>query len=406
MYCYKNLNQIITLSSAHKKNGRKLIPEDLSIIEGAAIVFDESKILWVGKTDNIPDDYKSFKSYDLKGHTLLPEIVDSHTHLVFSGNRSKEYIARLNGADYEEIAKMGGGILATMDATKNASFDELFSQAVKRIERINNFGIGTIEIKSGYGLTLESEERISEVIHKLKEHFCGKVQILNTFLAAHAIPKEYKSSKEYMEKTVLPLLDKLASKKIIDFVDIFHEQGYFSTEDVYLLAERAKKLNIPLKMHADEFNDNKGAKIACELNAISCDHLLATTEDGIESLSKANTVATLLPGTALFLGKPLADAQAFFKAGAKVAIASDYNPGSCHCDNLLLLTSICAKNLKLNSAQMISAITLNSAHALNLQSQGAIIEGLKPRFSLFKANSYEEIFYNWGKNLAISLPHQ
>lgn len=399
---YSNLDQIITLKKAHSKDGRNLLPNDISEIENASVVFDQDKILWVGKTNELPSKYKEVEEINLAGHILTPEVVDSHTHLVFGGDRSKEYSMRLNGADYEAIAQAGGGILSTMENTITASAQELFQTAVKRVEAIHSYGVGTIEIKSGYGLTVESERKISKVIAKLKDHFKGKVQIINTFLAAHAVPKSYTNSREFLNKVVIPLMEELNEDKIIDFVDIFHEEGYFDIEDTKLLFNKAKELGLKLKIHADEFNDNKGAKTAAEFGAISADHLLCTTKDGIEALANSDTVATLLPGTAFFLGKALADAQSFLDAGCKVSLASDYNPGSCHCDNLILLASLSAKKLGFNITQLWSAITLNAAHALDLKNQGAIIEGLAPRFSLFKCQKVDDITYNWGKNFAIS----
>ncbi|MBT4791205.1 MAG: imidazolonepropionase [Halobacteriovoraceae bacterium] len=399
--CYNNLNQIVTLKKAHAKDGRNLVPDDLEIIEQAAIVFDETKIIWIGSSDDIPSEYKKINTVDYSGHCLTPEIVDSHTHLVFGGNRAFEYTMRLNGADYQDIASAGGGILATMEKTITATEDELFESAKERVLRISSYGIGTIEVKSGYGLTLESERKITKVIHRLKVHFAGRVQIINTFLAAHAVPGGFENSETYMDKVVLPLLDEFVKEDIIDFVDIFHEQEYFDHKDSIKLFEKAQELGIKIKIHADEFNDNKGAILATKYLATSADHLLCTTEDGISALAKEGTVATLLPGTAFFLGKPLANAKRFLSAGCKVSLASDYNPGSCHCDNLIFIASMAAKSMHFNLAQLWSAITLNAAHALALTNQGAIIEGLAPRFTLFKCNSIDEITYSWGRNLAI-----
>ncbi|MBY0415232.1 MAG: amidohydrolase family protein, partial [Bdellovibrionales bacterium] len=263
-----------------------------------------------------------------------------------------------------------------------------------------SYGVGTIEIKSGYGLNFEKEYEISHIIHDLKNIVRPDVQIINTFMAAHAVPKNYSSSYDYMKEVVLPLLDRMAEENIIDCVDIFHEQNYFSDEDVVSLFERAQRLNIPVKMHADEFNDNKGAILATKYQALSADHLLATGEDGIKALSDSSTVATLLPGTGLFLGKKQANARAFLDAGVKVAIASDFNPGSCHCDNLIMIASLAAPIYKMNMAELWCAITLNAAHALNLKNQGALIPGLLPRLSIFNTDSLDRVTYNWGKNLA------
>lgn len=401
---YENLNQILTLSNAHKKDGRNLNKDDLSVINEASVVFDQEQILWVGSSQDLPTEYSQCKKINLQGHVLTPELVDSHTHLVFGGNRSKEYTMRLNGADYEAIGKAGGGILSTMNATRNDSLEELYQTACERVKRLHSYGVGTIEIKSGYALDFDREYDICLLINRLKEKFKGSVQIINTFMGAHAIPKEYKSSKEYLEKTVFPLMEKLVNEKLIDACDIFHEQGYFSNEDTEIFFKKCKSLGIPAKSHADEFNDNKGAILATKYNALSTDHLLMTGVDGIQALAQSSTVATLLPGTGFFLGKPQADAQSFLKSGAKVAIASDYNPGSCHCDNVLLLASIAAPHYKMNITQLWSAVTLNAAHALGLTNQGAIIKGLSPRFSLFKTDTLDEITYSWGRNYSVELP--
>jgi len=404
MKIYKNLSQILTLESAHAKDGRNLIPDDLSLIENASVVFDENEILWVGETIDLPMKYlMSENIFDLNDHCLTPELVDCHTHLVFGGDRSKEYSMRLNGADYQEIASSGGGIIATMNATKKSNFNTLYNQAVKRIERIHSYGIGTIEIKSGYGLNFEEERELSLIIDKLKKHFVSKVQIKNTYMAAHAVPESFKNSADYIENMVIPLMKELSALEIIDAVDIFHEEGYFNESDVKLLFTEAQKLHLPVKTHSDEFKDNGGAALACSFNALSCDHLLMTGESGIKALSESQTVATLLPGTGFFLGKKQANARKLLDAGVKVAIGSDYNPGSCHFDNLLLIAQISAPTLNMNQAELWSSITLNSSHALGILDQGAIIKGMKPRFSLFKCKSIDQITYKWGVNLSEEL---
>jgi imidazolonepropionase len=404
MQAYINLNEIVTLEKAHLKDGRNLLPQDLSILSDGAIVFDEKQILWVGTTNDLPAEYQSIATTSLPGHILTPEIVDSHTHLVFGGDRSQEYADRLNGTPYEEIAKRGGGILFTMKETCSATSEDLFQLALDRILRIHSYGVGTIEIKSGYGLSFEKEKEISLVINRLKKHFSPKIQIFNTYLAAHDVPKNFSSSVEYMDQVVLPLLRDLAPLKIIDAVDIFHEKNYFSSDDVTRLFDLAQELGVPRKVHADELNLNSGAEIAARFEALSADHLLKISTEGIQTLSDSQTVATLLPGTAFFLGKPLAPARLMLEAGVKVAIASDYNPGSCHCDNVLLIASISAAQLKMNQAELWCSITHNAAHALGKRDQGTIIPGYKPRFSLFKTQSLSNLTYSWGRNFAVSLP--
>lgn len=399
---FRNFSEIATLASAHHKDGRRLNNDDLGIIKNASIIFDTDSILWVGEDRNIPEQYfeSEFLEIDVSGKVCVPEIVDSHTHLVFGGDRAHEYTMRLNGATYEEIAAMGGGILNSSLGTQNLSRKELLKLAQQRVKTIHSYGVGTIEIKSGYGLSFDKEYELSHVIHDLKNIMRPEVQIINTFMAAHAVPKEFSSSYDYLKEVVLPLLDKLGEEEILDCVDIFHEQNYFSNDDVAALFERAQRWNLKVKIHADEFNDNSGAILATKYNALSADHLLKTGPEGIQALAQSNTVATLLPGTGLFLGKQQANARAFLDAGVKVAIASDFNPGSCHCDNIILLASIAAPLYKMSQVELWSAITLNAAAAVGLKNQGAIIPGLKPRFSIFNTDSIDRITYNWGKNLA------
>lgn len=400
MFALTHINELLTMESAYKKDGRKLLPEDGSVIKDATIVYDKTQIHWAGLSSEVPREFKIDQMIDLSGYVVVPEICDSHTHLIFGGNRSFEYEMRLNGATYEELANAGGGILHTMQHTAELDKTELFNLTCDRIEKIHSYGVGTIEIKSGYGLEYKKEKQLTQIIHDLKEHFQDKIQIFSTYMAAHAVPKSFSSSLEYMDQVVIPLLKDLAPKGFIDAVDIFHEVGYFSEQDVRKLSQVAKQLNIPIKSHADEFNDNKGAILACDLGALSADHLLKTQADGIERLARSNTVATLLPGTGFFLGKTQVQARAFLDAGVKVSIASDFNPGSCHWDNVCDIAFKSAPTYKMNSTEMWAAITLNAGHALGLKNQGAIVPGLKPRFSYFQAQTLADVFYNWGANLA------
>lgn len=394
---------MLKLAGSYARDGRNLELCNLDIVPDGAVVFDENKILFVGETKKIPSEFKDLESIDLSGHCITPEVCDSHTHTVFSGNRADEYAMRLNGASYEEIAKAGGGILSSKNATDETTFDELYRLGRLRIEKAYALGIGSIEIKSGYGLTIENEILISEVIHKLKTDLSPKIQIKNTYLGAHAIPKEYNSSQEYMDKVAIPAFEILGKKGIIDFVDIFHEVGYFNCGDAKKLFQKADDLGIHIKMHADEFNDNGGAILGHEHGAISVDHLLSAGEEGIKTLAGSKTISTVLPGTGFFLGKPQAQARKMLDKGCKLAIASDYNPGSCHFQSLIQIASMIAphENYKLSLAELWTGITLNGAHAMNLKNQGALVEGMKPRFSIFKCNSISEITYSWGENLAV-----
>ncbi len=399
MKVFHHISELVTLKDAHQKDGRKLLESDLSIINDASIVANSDQILWCGKASELPAQYEKLEKFDCQNYTILPSWVDAHTHLVFSGNRAHEYSMRLNGATYEEIAKAGGGIVYTMTQTRNQSFEELKKLTNQRLAKLYSYGVSTVEIKSGYGLSLNSEENMTRVIHACKLEWENKITIKNTFMAAHAKPKEFSTTAEYMKSVVIPLLEKLAPEKIIDAVDIFHEKNYFTDEDTELLFKKAKELKISCKMHADELNDNNGAALAAKFHALSCDHLLMINDTGIETLAKTPTVAMLLPGTGFFLGKPQANARKMLDAGVKVAIASDFNPGSCHYDHVFKIAQFVAPTYKMNRAELMAALTLNASHALNIFDQGSIQPGMKSKFSLFKAKKLEDILYTWNEDL-------
>lgn len=399
---YKNISEILTLEGVAKKDGRHLLSEDKGIITDGAVAFNSQQILWVGKERELLEEYHDAEFIDLAGGVLTPEIIDSHTHLIFGGDRAFEYSMRLDGRSYVDIAQAGGGILNTMKGTNDASREALLHIGRERIRRLHSYGVGTIEIKSGYGLNYEKEREITLIIDQLKQEFAPEVQIINTYMAAHAVPKTFKSSKEYLDQVVFPLMQELASMQILDCVDIFHEQGYFDSEDTERFFQYAQKLGLKVKSHADEFNDNKGAILAAKYSALSTDHLLCTSDDGIEALAQSSTVANLLPGTGFFLGEKQVNARKFLDAGVKVGIGSDYNPGSCHWDNVLMIAAMSAMTYKMNSCELWSAITYNAAAALGIKNQGTIIAGMKPRFARFKVPSISEITYGWGKNFAQS----
>ncbi len=404
MKVYRRLAQIMTLKEAHAKDGRRLLPSDLSLIENAAIVFDQEKIHWLGPDHALPSAYQEATSFDLAGHVLTPGLVDSHTHLVFAGNRAHEYAQRLNGESYQQIAQAGGGILHTMQKTRALSEDDLFELAAKRLARIASYGVSTLELKSGYALTHEGELRLLRVAKRLKRHVAQDMRLFSTYMGAHAVPADFKNSAEYVSQVVIPTLHAGHAEGLIDGVDVFHEQGYFTTADSEMIFAAAQRLGLPVKIHADEFQDNQGAALAVKHQALSADHLLHISDAGIQALAHSCTVATLLPGTAFFLGKSLPRARALLDAGCRVAIASDFNPGSSHVDNVLLIASLAAASLKMNQAELWAALTLNGAHALGWGDQGALLPGMKPLFSLFSAAEVSEITYSWGQNLARPLP--
>ena len=397
------VRQLASLEGAWRKGGRGLDPADLSLIDGAAVAFDEREVLWAGPEAALPPALSDAEPVDCRGLVVVPEVVDCHTHLVFAGDRAGEHAMRLDGADYREIARRGGGILSTARATRAASEEGLLRSARGRIERIRSRGVGAVEVKSGYGLDREAELRISRVVGALRREYAGRVTVRSTFLAAHAVPPEAPGPGAYMEGTVLPLLEELArdGEARPDAVDVFHEEGYFGAAEAEALYRRARELGIPVKCHADEFADGKAAVLACRHGALSADHLLMTGEDGVEALASSPTVAVLLPGTCLFLGKGQAPGRRLLDAGCRVAVGSDYNPGSCHIDDVLLCAFLAAPLHRMNTAELWAAVTLNAAAALGLGGQGALVPGLAPRFSFFRADSLARVAYSPGRNLAV-----
>ncbi|MDH4466709.1 MAG: imidazolonepropionase [Bacteriovoracaceae bacterium] len=396
----KNIKECVTLQGVAKKQGRHLIASDLCIMNETSIVHDGNQILWVGKTGQIPHNFVFEIEIDLTNSVVLPGMIDCHTHLVFGGDRSHEYFMRLNGSTYEEIAASGGGILSTANATRAMDASSLKQQAIARVDRLAERGVVAIEIKSGYGLTRDSERKLSQIIGELKRDYAKKgIKIINTYMAAHAIPPEYGNSRshDYMLEVVIPLLDELSQNSLTrpDFVDIFLEDNYFNQSDANILFQKCSEFNIPFKAHVDELKNSGNLKYAVESGAISCEHMLYSDEVSIKSLAQSDTVGVLLPGTAFFLGKKMAPARAMLDAGCRLAIGSDFNPGSCHWDDVFKIAIMSAPTLKMNVAEILSAVTYNAAQALELPNYGFIEVGSTPRLSIFRDTSLQQLFYRW-----------
>lgn len=393
---FQGFSEILTLKNCVDKDGKNLSYADLSIIKDGSIIIDDNNILWVGKSSDVPSQYLSQinKTYDCKGKIATPALVDSHTHLLFQGNRSHEYFMRLSGASYEEIAKSGGGITYTSSETNNATEAELYLLGLKRLEDFYKLGVIAVEIKSGYCLTLEGELRMMRVIDKLAKTNPFKIFIHRTLMSAHAVPQSI-TKEEYIQSVVIPSINQCAQEGLVDSVDIFHEVNYFSEDDVRKIFTSAKKFNLNLKIHADELNNNHGAKLAATLGAISADHLLETDHEGAKSLANNNVIATVLPGTALFLGKKIPNAKMLTGAGCALAIASDFNPGSCHHNDVFSIARTCAPSLKINPAEFWCAITYNASKAIGIGKIGALIPGYINRFLIWDEFSSENLLYNW-----------
>lgn len=395
-YLFKNISEALTLNGCVKKNGAHLTTDDLGIIKNAAIITDDKSILWVGQESLLPSEYMSNVKTEINCNNCVatPALIDSHTHLLFSGDRSNEYFMRLSGLSYEEIAKLGGGITYTSSITNNLTEEELYTIGLDRLKHFYNHGVYVVEIKSGYCLTLDGEYKMMKVIDKLAKKNPYNIQIHRTLMAAHAIPKNISKDK-YINTVVLPLIEKCASEKLVDSVDIFHELNYFSTSDVELIFKWALGHNLSVKLHADELNNNEGASLASKYKCLSADHLLETDSEGASDLAKNNIVATLLPGTALFLGKKIPNAKNFTALGCRVAIASDFNPGSCHQNDVFLIARTCAPSLKINPAEFWCAITFNAAKALNISTIGALVPYFSNKFLIWDESKSEKLLYDW-----------
>jgi len=330
---------------------------------------------------------------------VLPGLVECHTHSAFAGSRANEFLMRLSGASYEEITAQGGGILSTVNAVRTSSFDELVILLKPRIEHFISQGITVLEIKSGYGLSFYDEIKLLQVINYFKMQ--SPIEIIPTFLGAHAFPPEYKNDHEqYIDLLINELLPYIIKNNLAFTVDAFCERSAFSPEEVEMIFSKAKKLGYKLKLHTDQFNKIGGLNIARKYKVNSVDHLEVIDDNDIQQFAKSEIVAVLLPGVSFFLDYNYAPARKLIDNDAIVALSTDYNPGSSNISNLHLIMSIAAIKMKMTAEEIISAVTINSAKALCLSEKTGSIEfGKQADFAIFKAKEYSEIIYTMGTNL-------
>lgn len=396
---YKNIKQLLTLEGVKKKDGRKVKKEDLSIIENAYIVAEDKKIIEVGSGNS---SIKDAKVVDLNNTVVMPSFVDSHTHLTFGGNRAFEFEMRSEGKTYLDIAKKGGGILLTVEKTRSASLEDLIKIGKKNIKRMNAFGVGLIEAKSGYGLDTETEIKQLRALKEIKKEY-PHLEI--TFLGAHDTPplkkgeKKEDRKKAYIYELIDKMLPIIGKENLAKFCDIFLEEGYYTREESEFILNKAKDFNLIPKLHVDEFTNQEGASLAAKLKAASADHLLYVSDKGIKDLADSETVATVLPGTAFTLGLNYAPARKLIDGGACVSIASDFNPGSNPGINFQLALVMAVTQMKMSIAETISAGTYAGAKALKREDEfGAILPGYKLAIQAYNVSNYNEIFYNYGEN--------
>ena len=369
----------------------------LPSIKNAYLLIDNGLISEFGKMSEI-SNFKNIEIIDAKNKFVLPCWCDSHTHSVFSGNRSDEYLQRIQGASYQEIADNGGGILKSSRQINSVSEDVLFFESKERIEGLIKYGTGSLEIKSGYGLNYEGELKMLRVIKRLKESL--PIEIKSTFLGAHAIPKNYKKE-DYFKVVVNEMLPDFADNQLIDFVDIFCEKNYFDDEDTRILCEKAAELGIPSKIHVNQFNSIGGIQAGVECKALSVDHLEVMNKNDLNLLKQGKTMPVLLPGCSFFLGIDYANAIDLLSNGIPFAIASDFNPGSSPSGNMNFILSLACNKLKLSTEQAINAATLNGAYAMGVsQTTGSITKGKAANIIITsEINSINDLPYFYGDNL-------
>jgi imidazolonepropionase len=391
---YIHASEVLTGAGVRRKDGRRIFDEDLGRIEDGAVVFDE-KILWVGKTADLPKKYKRAKTKNLRGQSaVVPGFVDCHNHLIFAGDRANEFAARCAGATYEEIASKGGGIVKTVSATRAATKAELLKTAIARVKKSQSYGVRTLEIKSGYGLDDASELKVLEVARELKKRF-PQMTFSITYLGAHAFPKEI-SREQYLKQMIETTLPKVAKEKLADSCDVFIDKGYFTVEEARKLLTTAKKLGLKTKIHADELGNTESAALAADLGSLSADHLLRISDNGISKLARSQTVAVLLPGTAFYLKAEYAPARKLIDGGACVALSTDFNPGTCVTLNLPAIMTIAALYMKMSKAEIFSAVTYGAAKALGLESRKGTIEvGKDSDLYVLPYKRFEEVYYNF-----------
>lgn len=402
----KNIKTLVQVRDAHILKVSGVEMKDLPCIHNAWLAVEDGVIADFGSMDDFPGivDWKGLEIIDCEGKIIFPSYADSHTHIVYAGNRETEFVDRINGLSYEEIFERGGGILNSAKRLNDSTEDELFEQAMVRLQEVIQQGTGSIEIKSGYGLSVESELKMLRVIKRIKD--LKLIPVKATFLGAHALPLEYKNNKAgYIQLIINEMLPKIAAEKLADYIDVFCEQNYFTSEETILILEAGKKHGLIPKVHAEQMSNSGGIKAGVRCDAISVDHLEYCNDEDIEVLKHAQTMPTILPGAAFFLSLPLPPARKMIDAGLAIAFASDFNPGSSPSGNMNLMMSLGCVQYKLTPEEVINACTLNSAYAMNLSNEiGSITIGKKANFFITKPiSSYAFIPYAFGSNLIESV---
>lgn len=394
----KNIKKLIQCRTEDESYVSGKDMSSLPSVDNAFLYIENDKIIDFGEMQDCL--YSNVEEvYDAKGSMVLPSWCDSHTHIVYAGDRSSEFMDRIRGLTYQEIAEKGGGILNSAKLLSNTSVEEIYNQSIKRVNDVIKQGTGAIEIKTGYGLNYESELKMLEVIQEIRKN--TKLQVKSTFLGAHAYPKDYKENKEgYLDIIINKMLPDFKKRNLIDFIDVFCEEGYFSKEDTERIIIEGKKYDIPAKIHVNQFNSIGGIEVAVKNKALSVDHLEVLSEIDLNILKQGNTMPVVLPICSFFLGIDYAPARKIIDAGLPLAIASDFNPGSSPSGNMNLVISTACTKMKITSEEAINAATINGAYAMKLSDKvGSITKGKLANLIITKPiNSIDEIPYRLGND--------
>lgn len=368
-----------------------------AVIPDGAIAAEKDRIVFVGTSAEGLASYPQAEKMDVSGKVLIPGFVDAHTHAIFGGDRCNEFLMRLRGATYQQIAASGGGIQSTMKATRAASAEQLLSSTEIHLQKMLEYGTTTVEIKSGYGLTPDSERKLLDVANRLSPRAAQDIVV--TFLGAHDFPPE-ESREAYVNRILNEMLPAVATSRSAAFCDVFCDEGYYSIAQSRAISQRAKELGLKIKLHVDELADVNGAALAAELGAVSADHLICANEEGIRKMADAGVVAVLLPGTSIGLKSGRhAPAQKMLELGVKVAVATDFNPGTCFCHSMQFILQLSVFLYRLSAEQAITAATLNGAAALSLQDRvGSLEPGKQMDCLVFDIPHYGYLLYNLGVN--------
>lgn len=388
----KNIGRLVTMEPASDREG------PLGVISNAAVRITKMKIDWIGPTAKIPDHPKGEYEYiDAFGKVVAPGLIDCHTHLVHAGSRELEFAQRMRGATYTDIAKAGGGILSTVAATRKASLDELYEESVRRADMMYQSGVTTVEIKTGYGLDLETELKMLEVIEAIKTNH--PLRVIATFLGAHTIPPEFQDRRqEYVELVIKKMIPAFAKKQIVRFIDIFVEKIAFTKEEARLILEAGKQHGLQPRLHIDQLSDSDGGKFAAEVGAVSADHLEYLNPSGIAAMKKSGVVAVLLPGATFFIGGKYTPARRLLDAGVAVALSTDYNPGTNPNTNLFLTGTMAATQMQMNLDEVWHALTSVPAKVLGVESEcGSIALGKWGDLILLNTKHEYFPFYRYGQ---------